>query len=297
MSKDLFIRPPWPFLEIEGVFVPFRREGEGQPVLLTHGVLGDLRSLSPVARELSDTVEAITVSLPALTVDARPTRPFGTAGQRDDLIDLIWSLGRGPVHLVAWSFSAHPAMAVAIERPDLVRSLFLYEPGFPTFVEDEAARDAVVADMRTAFAPVAEAFARGDPEEAIRLAIDAAAQAPGTCDAQPEAIRTIYRDTVQTLEAIFAQTPPIPLAPQDLGRIRCPVTIARGARTRACYGIVSDAAARLVPGAAHLVVQEAGHLLPEQEPAHFASLVRAHLQRAGARAAPSAVETLLEDAK
>ncbi len=264
-------------LEIEGVFVPFHSEGEGKPVLLAHGVLGDLRSLAPVATELSDAFETITVSLPALLADVRPTRPFGTAGQRDDIIDLIWSLGRGPVHLVAWSFSAHSAMAVAIDRPDLVRSLFLYELGFPTFVDDEAARGSVVADMSVAFGPVAQAFERGDRDAAVRLAIDAAARCPGHCDAQPEAIRAIYRDTEHTLAAIFAQTPPVPLTPADLGRINCPVTVARGGGTRDCYAIVSDAAARLVPGAAHIVVPDAGHLLPEQDPARFASLVRTHL--------------------
>jgi pimeloyl-ACP methyl ester carboxylesterase len=293
MTTDLTILTEQPVFEIEGAVVPFRSKGSGQPVLLTHGVLGDLRTLSPVARDLSDMVEAITVSLPALATDARPTRPFGTAGQRDDLIDLIWSLGRGPGHLVAWSFSAHPAMAVAIDRPDLVRSLFLYEPGCPTFIQDEADRDAVLADMRAAFTPVEQAFAREDREEAARLAIDAAAQAPGYCAAQPEAIRAFYRDNVQTLEAIFAQTPPIPLGPQDLGRIRCPVTVAHGALTRAGYAIVSDTAARLVPGAARVVVPDTGHLLPEQEPARFSCLVRAHLRRA----AHFAIETALEEVK
>jgi pimeloyl-ACP methyl ester carboxylesterase len=193
---------------------------------------------------------------------------------------------------VAWSFSAHSALAVAIDRPDLICSLFLYEPSFPTFVEDEALREAVVADMGAAFAPVAEAFRGGDRAGAVRLAIDAAARQPGHCEAQPEAIRAIYRDTAQSLEAIFAQTPPIPLGPADLAQIRCTVTIARGAETRDCYAIVSDAAARLVPGAVHSVVPDAGHLLPEEDPARFASLVRAHLRRAGAFPNPSLLENV-----
>ncbi|NKX44626.1 alpha/beta fold hydrolase [Roseicyclus persicicus] len=297
MTAAPLFRSPQAHLEIEGVFIPYRSVGEGPPVLLAHGVLGDLRSLAPVATELSDTVEAITVTLPALLADRRPTRPFGTAGQRDDLIDLIWSLGRGPVHLVAWSFSAHSAMAVAIDRPELVRSLFLYEPGFPTFVADATDRDAVASDMRAAFAPVETAFGRGDSDTAVRLAIDAAARSPGHCDAQPEAIRAIYTDTAPTLAAIFGQTPPIPLGPEDLARIRCPVTIARGAGTRDCYAIVSDAAARLVPGAAHIVVAGAGHLLPEQDPARFGALLRAHLLSAKGQAGPKSRRADMEVAR
>ncbi len=295
MITETPIRPRG-HLEIEGVFVPFSSEGEGQPVLLTHGVLGDLRSLAPAAGELSDAFETITASLPALPAVARPSRPFGTAGQRDDIIDLIWSLGRGPVHLVAWSFSAHSALAVAIDRPDLVRSLFLYEPGFPTFIEDDAMRDAVMADMGAAFGPVAQAVESGDRKGAVRLAIDAAARRVGHHDAQPEAIRAIYRDTAHTLEAIFAQTQPIPLGSSDLSRIHCPVTVARGDGTRDCYAIVSDAAARLVPGAAHIVVPDAGHLLPEQDPARFASLVRTHLMVAEGQK-DSAERTAMEAAQ
>jgi pimeloyl-ACP methyl ester carboxylesterase len=55
-----------------------------------------------------------------------------------------------------------------------------------------------------------------------------------------------------------------------------PVTVARGENTRTCYRIISDAAASLVPKARHVVVRGAGHLLPEQDPARFAALVREH---------------------
>ena len=255
-------------------------QGAGAPVLLLHGIPGDLRTLLPTAGRLADRCEAITVSLPALGQGMRASRPFGTAGQRDDVIDLIRSIGRGPVHLVAWSYSAQAAMAVAITRPDLVRSLFLYEPGFPTFVETASARDEVQADTIAAFGPVAEALGRGDAEAALRYAIDGAANELGYFEAQPEALRAIHWETAGMLAALFTQTPPLALGTADLRAIACPVTVARGALTRACYRIVSDEAARLIRDTTHVVVPGAGHLLPERSPDAFSLLIRAHLDRA-----------------
>jgi len=259
-----------------------RIRGDGEPVLLAHGVPGDLRTLEPVAMALSSRYRAITATLPAPRTGERPARPFGTAARVDDLTDLIEALGLGPVHLVAWSYSCHAAMALAADRPELVRSLFLYEPGFPTFLSDAGALEAVHADTMAAFGPVAAAFASGDRLAALRRAIDGAAQREGHFDTQPPALRAIHLENATMLEAVFQQTPPIPLDDAALARIRCPVTVARGAVTRACYRIVSDAAAAKIADARWVVVPEAGHLLPEERPTRFAELVGEHLAAGGA---------------
>jgi pimeloyl-ACP methyl ester carboxylesterase len=267
--------------DIAGAAVPYIAEGSGEPVVLAHGAMGDLRSLLPVARRLADAYQAVTLSLPALTAADRPLRPFGTGGQVADLLDFIARLGRGPVHLVAWSYAAHAALVIAARHPAMVKSLFVFEPGFPTYLDDGHAADAVMEDMMQAYEPVGAAFAACDAEEAVRQAIDAAAMEPGYFDRQPQAYRTIHLDNAGSLPALFEQTPPTVLTAAELAAIACHATIARGARTRLCYSLVTDAAARLVPGARHIVVDGAGHLLPEQDPQGFAALVREHVGRAG----------------
>lgn len=293
----IFLPPERPHTashEIGGALFHYRSRGEGEPVLLLHGIPGDLRSLSPVADRLATEAEKITVSLPVPPPGARPARPFGTEAQRDDLVDVIWSLERGPMHLVAWSYACHAALAVAIMRPDLVRSLCLYEPGFPTFVTEVGARRDVQADMMAGFGPVAEMLARGDRDDALRHAIDWAAGRRGHFDTQPEPVRTVHRGTAHMLEALFLQTPPLPLSPADLATIRCPVTVARGSATRTCYRIVTDRAAQCIPQADHVVVDGSTHLLPEQCPQLFSALVDGHLARV--RGAASRSTTQAEDA-
>lgn len=272
-----------PSFHIAGSDIPYAALGHGEPVLMAHGALGDLRSLLPVAALLVNGFEAVTMSLPALTATERPARPFGTDGQAADLCDLIACLGRGPVHLVAWSYSAHAALVLAARHPGMVKSLFLYEPGFPTYIEDESAAAAVIDDMMRAYEPVSEAFAAGDTAEAVRHAIDAAAMEQGYFDRQPQSYRAIHQANAASLQALFEQSPPTALTASELAAIACPTTIARGAQTRLCYSLVTDAAAGIVPAARHVKVADAGHLLPEQEPERFASLVHEHLVRASSK--------------
>lgn len=255
--------------------------GSGELVLLAHGAIGDLRSLLPVAARLSDAFATVTMSLPAVPAADRPLRPFGTDGQAADLLQLIAHLGRGPVHLAAWSYAAHAALVIAARHPDKIKSLFLFEPGFPTYIDDECTARAVIDDMMHAFELVAKALAAGNVDNAVRHAIDAAAMEQGYFGRQPEAYRAIHLDNAASLLALFEQSLPTALTASELAAIACPTTIARGARTRACYSLVTDAAASLVPGARHLIVADAGHLLPEQAPERFASLVREHLGSVG----------------
>ncbi|MDH3264202.1 MAG: alpha/beta hydrolase, partial [Paracoccaceae bacterium] len=67
-----------------------------------------------------------------------------------------------PVDLLGHSFGAVAALRIASERPDLVRSLVLYEPVF------FAAAEARGTDTRAPNAGFAAALAAGDREEAAR---------------------------------------------------------------------------------------------------------------------------------
>ena len=254
-----------------------RHVGAGEPVLLTHGVPGDLDSLAPVADRLAATHHAITLSLRHSGPGPHGTRGFGSAEQRDDLVDLITEMALGPVHLVGWSFSAHAALALAVEHPELLRSVMVYEPGFPTFITDQPVLDAIYADMGAAFGPVFAAIEKGREDEALRLSIDAAAGEAGWFDRQPATVRAIHERNAAMLALLTSQSPTIPLSAADLASIACPLTIAWGAKSRPCYTLVAEAAVHCVPHVRAMAIEGAGHLLPEADPEQFASLVSAHL--------------------
>ncbi|WP_198375126.1 alpha/beta fold hydrolase [Neoroseomonas rubea] len=256
--------------------------GDGPPLLLLHGALGDRRTLAPVAAQLADRWRLVVPTQRHFGPAPRSVgiKRFGTASQAEDLVVMLDALGLARAHVVAWSFSAHSTLAAALDAPERIRSLFLYEPGFPTFVTDAAAQAEISADGARAFGPVAKAAQRGDWAEAARDLIDAAAGTVGWFDAQPPEVRQIHLDNADTIGLLFSQTPPVPIAAGDLARLVVPTTLAWGADTTATYRLVSQAAAQAIPGARSIVVPAAGHLLPEADPIRFARLIAAHLEGA-----------------
>lgn len=254
---------------------PSHQAGSGPALLFLHGALADHR----IWRAHQD-------ALPGFFTFAYTQRwfgagdwnaawpPFGVETHARDLIAIVSALGRGPVHLAAWSYAGHVALHAVLQRPELFASLFIHEPGFPTWVEDPAALEAFGLDAGSAYGPVFEAAGRGALEEAARHLIDASGQ-PGCFDALPPARRRIYLDNARTLPLLAQQTPPPHIGSADLARLRLPVCISQGARTRPMFALVSSAAARAIPGARLLVVEDEGHLWPEDRPRDFALAVAA----------------------
>ncbi|GGL58331.1 alpha/beta fold hydrolase [Wenxinia marina] len=143
-------------------------------MLLLHGVPGDCETLAPVADLLAETGRASTVSLRYGGHGPHGARPFGTQQQYQDLIQIVETIG-GPIDIAAWSYSAHAGLALAINRSDMVRSLYLFEPEFPTFDSDPDHLARIEADTMAAFGPVFDALSAGDLGTALRQALDGAA--------------------------------------------------------------------------------------------------------------------------
>jgi pimeloyl-ACP methyl ester carboxylesterase len=253
--------------------------GDGPPLLLLHGALGDRRTLAPVAARLADRWRVIVPTQRYFGPQPRAagSKPFGTATQAEDAIGMLDALGLTQAHVAAWSFSAHSALAAALAAQGRLRSLFLYEPGLPTFVSDPAAQAELAADGARAFGPVADAARRNDWPEAARRLIDAAANQPGWFDAEPAEVRQIHLDNADTIGLLFTQTPPVPILADDLAKLELLTTVAWGSDTTPTYRIVSRAAAASIMDARAIEVPDAGHLLPEADPIRFAHLLAAHL--------------------
>jgi pimeloyl-ACP methyl ester carboxylesterase len=158
---------------VNGAELTYIQRGSGTPVVLVHGQLSDYRFWKAVIEAASDRHLVVAYSrryfFPNPSSDSLPR--FGDSTDVPDLIAFIEALGISPVHLVGHSSGGHAALLVAIERPDLVRSLVLAEGGFLT--RDNPG----VAASQTARA-LLEA---NKDEEAVRTFIDTA-NGPGTFD-------------------------------------------------------------------------------------------------------------------
>ncbi len=263
-------------IEVNGAFLPYAVEGQGPTVVFLHGALAYHRMWQRHQAALADRYRAVAYTQryfgPAAWGSDWP--PFGVDTHAGDLVGFLRELGAGRVHLVAWSYAGHIALTAALQQPELLQSLFIYEPGVPTYVSDPAELAAFAADANLMFGPVFEAVqGAGDNVEGVRRLIDGSGNRPGYFDAQPPDRQAAQLDQVRTLPLQLNQSPPPVITCEDLARLALPVCIARGALTRPLFRIVSDAAARCLPNCTKLVVPGAGHMWPDEDPAGFTAAV------------------------
>ena len=82
---------------------------------------------------------------------------------------------------MGWSYGGAIALVVAVQHPELVKSMFLHEPaGIASFVTDPADVKAAGEDRREMIAPAAGANKAGDSAGAVRFFFDGVNGQPGS---------------------------------------------------------------------------------------------------------------------
>jgi pimeloyl-ACP methyl ester carboxylesterase len=114
------------YVEVDGAALPYRVEGEGDPVLLIHGGGPDMHTLRTLAAGLAADHRVITYNRRGYA-DAGPVATSWDE-HRDDAAALIDQLELSGVTVVGISAGGLVALDLAVERPDLVGGLVVVEP-------------------------------------------------------------------------------------------------------------------------------------------------------------------------
>src|SRR5438132_2525585 len=115
---------------VNGYDMAYFEVGQGAPLVLVHGTLGDFRTWNSVVGPLSKKYRLISVSLRRFF----PEHWDGTgddykmAQHVSDVIAFIEQIEPGPVDLMGHSRGGHIGFRVSEQRPDLLRKLVLAEP-------------------------------------------------------------------------------------------------------------------------------------------------------------------------
>lgn len=276
MALQDFSEPDLHEIAVAGARLDARICGRGETVVLVHGALSDRRTWRRQQDLLARTHRVVAYSQryfgAAAWGDDWP--PLGTATHADDLSELIARLDGGPVHLVAWSYGGHVALDVAVRCPQQVRSLFIYEPGVPTYVTDPQALASFGHDAQAMFGPIFEAVQAGDLALGVRRLIDGSGERAGYFEQQSPEQQGIEMDNARTLPLLLSQPAPPDIRPEDLAALRMPVAITWGECSRPVFGVVARAAACHAPGSWHHAVAGARHMWPDESPEAFVDVVR-----------------------
>ncbi len=160
-----------PTLPVNGYDIAFVEHGEGVPLVLVHGTLGDWRSWAGQMEPFGAHYRTIAVSL-------RRCWPERWDGEGDDftvqqhtkdVAAFVAALDAGPVHLMGHSRGGHIAFRVTQHFPDLVRKLVLVEPGgaLDASLEPPQAPTSPPIALGPLYAAAAERIRRGEIDEGL----------------------------------------------------------------------------------------------------------------------------------
>jgi pimeloyl-ACP methyl ester carboxylesterase len=237
-----------------------------EPVLALHCSLAHSGAWKGVARQLADQVTVAAMDLPS-----HGRSPDWNSD--DDFADLAvrWaaSLLDRPVTLFGHSFGGYVALRLAVEYPQYVKAIALYETVF--FAAGRAGNPSLISDYEAEMAEVHDLCEVGQPEEAARLFVRAWGDGRR------------WFDLPEDMRAGFAQRIPAVLAAQNsilfdsagilpkLSEIQVPVLLIDGAQSHATMPVVQDGLANLIPNATRMTLAECAHMGPITHPKLVAS--------------------------
>jgi len=247
------------------------------PVLLLHGQPGGARDWTGVVDALAGRAEAIAVDRPGW--DGR-SRPLGIAGNASAAVALLEARGIERATVVGHSLGAAIAVWLAAHHPERVAALVLAAP---------AANLASVQRLdRWLAAPVAGYLAGAVSLSGLGLALSAApvrrriAGDSGLSERYLIAAgrsllnRWAWRAFVTEQRALLRE---LPALERGLARIDAGTTIVTGAEDRVVPRGAPRLLAEQIPAARLVVLERAGHLLPQLHPDRLADAIVVALER------------------
>lgn len=254
----------------------YEENGQGEPVLLIHGgFISDAFSL--VAREavLAERNRTIWYRRRGYGGSDPVSAPFSIAEQAGDAQALLAHLGVERAHVVGHSGGGVIATELALQAPQLVRSLVVLEPAIMP--------PPIAAAFSEMLAPAIEAYRSGNLGEAVDLFMKLVGSEP---DWRTELAKTLPAGPEQAdndaAVAFDVDLPQIPEWVFDGGRasrLSPPVVYVWGSETGPMIEAVRDHFLSLVPKALSVELPGVDHSMNTKDPGLVAGAIAEFLAR------------------
>ena len=263
------------FLQTNGARIHYEVEGSGEPVLLIHAGVANLRMWDDQAAALRDRFRVIRYD----------TRGYGRTdteavsfSNRADIAAVLDHVGEASAHIVGLSRGGVIALDFALERPERVRSLVTAASGIGGYESPED------APAETWEEPQRLLEARdwdGIAEWETAYWVDGPGQPKDRVD--PALRARVHQWILENYRAEKEEGTPQPLDPPAwgrLGELRVPLLVLIGALDDAGINDGCRQLAARVPGARLEVFEGAAHMMNLEQPDRFNRVLRDFLEAA-----------------
>lgn len=118
-----------PTVTLGGLKVFYEMRGQGEPVLFIHGLGSSTEDWDPQVDALQRSYRVITYDVRGHGQTEKPAGPYSVKQFAEDAARLIEHLRLAPVHVIGLSMGGMIAFQLAVDRPDLLRSLVIVNSG------------------------------------------------------------------------------------------------------------------------------------------------------------------------
>jgi pimeloyl-ACP methyl ester carboxylesterase len=279
---------------VNGTALAYCESGRGDPLILVHGSVSDLRTWSGQFEVFSASYRTIAYSRRY----ARPNAPIPEGADDplqvhvDDLASLIVECKAAPAHVIGHSLGGFVAILLAIQRPELVRSLTLVEPPVVTLFVDMPPKPAQLLGLflrrpktaaailrlgATAMLPAEKAFRRGDDKAAIRAfgrGVLGKEYFERLSQARYEQVwDNRAPDKAQILGVGYPR-----LSDREIAGVDVPVLLICGRESPVVFKCLSDHLLETLHNSRKIVIEGASHIVHEDAPEAFNNAVLGFLR-------------------
>ncbi len=273
-----------PSININGAQLEYFEKGSGEPLILVHGSSSDYRAWKHQQDELSKHFRTIIYSRRYHwpNKEIPDGKEYTMSEQLDDLEALVSSLNAAPAHLMGHSYGAFLSLLLAIKNPKLVRSLILAEPPVLTlFISNEPKPMEIIKMMlktprlgigimkfgTKGIAPAREAMKQNNLEEGLQIFAKAIFG---------EEVNRIYESKIEEVTANLSNVKAellgsgfLPIEEESIRKLQTPVLLVTGSKSIRLFQLITNHLQKLLPNTEKVVINNATHLVHEDNPEEF----------------------------
>jgi pimeloyl-ACP methyl ester carboxylesterase len=240
--------PPMPeatghgVVPVDGAEIYYATYGQGAPVILLHGGLGNSDHWSNQVPALAEHFEVIAIDSRGQGRSTRTRAPATYETMANDVLAVMDKLGVPRASLVGWSDGGEIALKLAIEHPDRVDHLFVFGTNY-----DANGSKPRGSQHSTTFA----AYAAKSRADYIRMS-----KTPRQFDELVDWLLPVWRN-------------PMGFTKDQLRAIQAPTLVADGDHDEVIVLAQVEEMAQLIPHAKLAVLKDTSHFALWQDPADF----------------------------
>ncbi len=256
------------------------KEGQGIPIVFIHGSWDDHNSWLPVAEELIKTA-----TNPIILYDRRghsassPDKEQGTISMDvQDALSLLDALHIQKAHFIGHSYGANITIELAVNHPERVESIVLYEPPIFGMLKGQSEYKQILSEVQSEMQKSKTLLEQGHIEQGTFNFIEKVAFGKGSWYSifDQRARNTMTASYATWLDQ--ANDPErLNIKPENLNQFKGKITLITGSDSILVYPAVAKEIKQKVNSIELYTIQEAGHGGLVSHPKQTANIILQHL--------------------